>query len=43
MGLWISSIYLSTSTVKRNRDPTSCGFVYVISRAKSFLVAMDLA
>ena len=25
-------IYLSTSTVRRNRDPTSRGFVYVISR-----------
>ena len=36
-------IYISTSTVRRNRDPTSRGFVYAISRAKSFLVVMSLA
>ena len=35
-------IYLSTSTVRRNRDSTSRGFVYAIPREKSCLVAMDL-
>jgi len=35
-------IYLSTWTVRRNRDLTSHGFVYAIPRAKSCLVVMDL-
>ena len=34
-------IYLSTSTVQRNRDHTSRGFVHAISRAKLCLAEMD--